>query len=62
MLIKFEVYLAAYLENISEVNLTRLNDAKISPDSIRNFMKPKFLHGLCILVDIQGATMVEEVT
>lgn len=61
-LIEFEIRYSAYSERITFINNGRPTNQKVKPATIRQCMKPKLLHSLCILGRIPDTSKSEEAT
>lgn len=61
-LIEFETKYSAYKDRVQQINDHRSVTQRIKEASIRQCIKPKILHSLCILGFIEGATTAEQAT
>lgn len=61
-LVEFEIDYVANIERISNINASRPQSQRIQPMSIRQWIKTKLIHILCIVGSIYSAQTVEKAT
>lgn len=59
-IIRFETEYTAYVAKVTDINRSRTPNSRITPASIKQCLEPTFLHSLCIIGRINGATSSEE--